>query len=113
MRAQPVEGHEVREDLLAVDLDDGQLLTVSRLEPRVATDVHEGQLEAKIGLGGFHDLERTIAEMTTVRVIHDDPGHRRLEPHSSPRDAGRVEPGPYDRTSNRAARGEDHGDRYG
>lgn len=64
--------HEVRECVLAVDLDDRQALPVARLELGVASDVDELELEAELGLCVAHDLERALAEPAVGRVVEDD-----------------------------------------
>ena len=70
--SQRVGIHEVRERPLPVDLDDGQVLSVARLELWLATDVDEFELEPELVLGAAHDLERTHAEVTVGRVIEAD-----------------------------------------
>ncbi len=64
--------HEVRERPLPVDLHDGQVLSVQRLELWLATDVDELELEPELVLDGAHDLERPHAEVTVGGVIEAD-----------------------------------------
>lgn len=64
--------HEVRERPLPVDLHDGQVLSVPRLELWLATDVDELELEPELVLDAAHDLERTHAEVTVGSVKERD-----------------------------------------
>jgi len=64
--------HEVRERVLAVDLDDRQVLPIARLELGIATDVDELELEVELGPRVPHDLERALAESAVGRVVEDD-----------------------------------------
>ena len=64
--------HEVRERPLPVDLHDGQVLSIARLELWLATDVDELELEHELILDGAHDLERPHAEVTVGCVIEAD-----------------------------------------
>jgi hypothetical protein len=66
---------EVRERALAVDLDDGQMLSVTGLEARVAVDLDEPQLERELGLRVLQHLERAVAEVTPGPVVERDDGY--------------------------------------
>ena len=62
---------EVREGTLAVDLDDGDRRPVGGLERGVAADVDTLEV-ARTHL--LDDLEHALAQVTTRRVVDDDPG---------------------------------------
>jgi hypothetical protein len=64
---------EVRERSLAVDLDDGKVLAVTRLEHRVAVDLHHVELEAELRLRLTDDLERRPTEPAALGAVDDDP----------------------------------------
>jgi hypothetical protein len=64
--------HEVRERSLPVDLHDGQVLSVPRLELWLTTDVDELELEPEVVLDAADNLERAYAEVTVGRVIDGD-----------------------------------------
>ncbi len=74
--AESIRRHEVRKRALTVDLDDRQELAVARLELRIASDVHEIELELEVGTGLAHDFERTLAEVAARRVVERDPAQR-------------------------------------
>jgi hypothetical protein len=65
---------EVRERLLAVDLDHRQALAVAGLELRVAGDVDELQLEPELSLDVPYDVERALAEVAVGGAVERDPG---------------------------------------
>src|SRR6187397_3623468 len=71
--AQRVGIDEVRERLLAVDLDDRQEGAVPRLELGVARDVDELEVEAELVACLRHDLERAGAEAAVGGVVDGDP----------------------------------------
>jgi hypothetical protein len=64
--------HEVREGTLAVDLDDGQPLSVTSLQLRVAGDVDLLELERLVGTRGLDHPPGRRAEMAASRVVEDD-----------------------------------------
>ena len=74
--AERIRGHEVRKRALTIDLDDRQELAVARLELRIASDVHEIELELEVGTSLAHDFERTLAEVAARRVVERDPAQR-------------------------------------
>jgi hypothetical protein len=63
----------VGEGLLALDLDDGNQLAVTRLELRGAVDTDLLQLEVELVPESANLRERAPAEVAPVRVIDDDP----------------------------------------
>ena len=71
---QRVRSDEEGERGLAVDLDDGDPLSIPRLEVGVAGDVDELELERMLAAHGFDYLERPLAEVTARGVVDDDPG---------------------------------------
>jgi hypothetical protein len=71
-RAQRGRLDEVRKRGLAVDLDDGEMLPVPRLEIGVAGDVDELELETELVAGQAYDLERALAEVAVRRVVERD-----------------------------------------
>jgi hypothetical protein len=73
---QVVDRDEVGERADAVDLDHRQVLTVGGLERRVAGDVDELQVERVPVASLRDDLERTIAEVTSRRVVDGDSSQR-------------------------------------
>jgi len=62
----------VDERALAVDLDDGQPLAVTRFELRVAADVHLGELELHVGAGSLEHGACARAEVTALGVVQRD-----------------------------------------
>jgi hypothetical protein len=67
--AESVRVDEVRERGLAVQLDDGDPLAVTRLERGVAADVDELDV---VAADLAHDLERTLAEVAAGSVEEND-----------------------------------------
>jgi hypothetical protein len=65
--------HEIGERPLTVDLHDGDRRTVCSLELGIAADVD--MLEVA-GAHAFHDLERVLAEVTSLGGVDDDPRDR-------------------------------------
>ena len=65
----------MRERTPAVDFDDRQKLPVFGLESRVTADVDELELEVELCLGFAEHLERTLAEVTTLRVVERHVGY--------------------------------------
>jgi hypothetical protein len=63
---------EVRERLLAVDLDDRQQLAVTRLELRIAADVHLFEVELDIGPDRRERRPRPLAEAAVSRRVKND-----------------------------------------
>jgi hypothetical protein len=63
---------EIREDALSVDLDHGQVLSILRLELRVAAYIDELELERELDLDLADDLERTLAQVAIRGVIERD-----------------------------------------
>ena len=76
--------HVVREPAPAVDLDDRQPFPVLGLEHRVVRDVDLVELEPELGPEAAHDVERTLAQMATVCVVHGDM-HDSSNPTPAPR----------------------------
>ena len=70
--AERIELDVVGEPPAAVDLDDGQPLSIGRFELGIARDVDFPQLELELLVDSTNLLERTLAEMTPLRVIDDD-----------------------------------------
>ena len=62
----------IREDLLAVDLDDRDQLAVARLELRVAVDRDLLELELELVAEGPHLRERPLAEVAALGVVDDN-----------------------------------------
>ena len=62
----------VREDLLAVDLDDRDQLAVARLELGVAVDRDLVELEFELLAERAHLLERPLAEVAAPGVVDRD-----------------------------------------
>jgi hypothetical protein len=60
---------EVRESPLAVDLDDGDRGTIGSLELRVTADVDALEVA---GTHPVDDLERSLAEVASLRAVDDD-----------------------------------------
>jgi hypothetical protein len=58
----------------AVDLDDGEPLTVRSLERGIAGDVDLPEREAELRLQRAHLSEHPLAQMTAGSVIDDDVG---------------------------------------
>jgi hypothetical protein len=71
-REEGVPVDEVLERAHAVDLDDRQVLPISRLEARIAVDRDHVELEPHLGLCVAYDLERTLAEAAARRRVDDD-----------------------------------------
>ena len=67
--------HEVGEGALAVDLDDGQPLSVASLELGVAGDFDLLELERLVGTSGLEHSPRGRTEMTAGGVVEDDAGY--------------------------------------
>jgi hypothetical protein len=63
---------EVREDLLAVDLDDGNQLAVAALELRVAGDVDLLELESELVAQGVERLAGALAQVAARRPVEDN-----------------------------------------
>ena len=61
----------VREDLLAVDLDDRQPLPVTRLEVRVAVDLDLLEREPELLVQRANLGERPLAEVAAGSVVDD------------------------------------------
>jgi hypothetical protein len=95
-RPQDLGVDEVRERSLPVDLDDRELRAVPALELPVPCDVHERELEAELGLGLTHDVERALAERAVGRVVDDDPGRYGYRPLVVVASATRCTARPYD-----------------
>jgi hypothetical protein len=70
--AQLIAVDEVRERLLAVDLDDGDQDSIARFELRIAFDVDELELEAELATRGLDDLEAALAQSAVGRVVEAD-----------------------------------------
>ena len=66
----------VREPPPAVNLDDRQPLAIAGLELGIARDVDLPQLEPELLVQPAHLLERSLAQMTSLRVVEDDLGPR-------------------------------------
>ena len=67
--------HVVREDPLAVDLDDGQPLAVARLELGIAGDVDLLELEVLLAAQLGQLRSRALAEMAVGGVVEGDPDY--------------------------------------
>jgi hypothetical protein len=63
---------EVREGLLAVDLDDRQQLPVPRLQLRVARDVHLLEIELDVLPDRSERRPRPLAEAARLRRVEND-----------------------------------------
>jgi hypothetical protein len=87
---------EVRERLLAVDLDDGQERAVPRLELGVARDVDELEIEAELVARLRHDLERAGAEAAVGSVVDPDALRYGYKPRVMVASATRCTAMPYD-----------------
>jgi hypothetical protein len=74
LTAQSVGRDEVRERLLAVDLDDWNQLAITRLERRVAIDDDFLQLEAKLHPKLAHSRPRPLAEVAALGAVEADYG---------------------------------------
>ena len=70
--SQRVGVNEVRECALPVDLDHGQVLSVPRLESRLAADVDEIEVESELVVGTAHDFKRPLAQLAVRSVIERD-----------------------------------------
>jgi len=62
----------VGEHLLAVDLDDGQPLSIALLELRTAADIDLLQSEAELGPQAVERRARARAEVAAGSVVQDD-----------------------------------------
>ena len=62
----------MRERALAVDLDDGEMLAVPRLECGISGDVDERELEAELVAKTSDHLERTYAQPAVRGVVERD-----------------------------------------
>jgi hypothetical protein len=67
--------NEVRERELAVDLDHGQKLAVTLLEPGVAGDVDLLELERLLGPHGLEHAPRRRTQVAIRSVVEDDAGY--------------------------------------
>jgi len=68
--------HEVDERLLAVDLDDREQLAIPSLELGVAVDQDLLELEAELVPQRQNGLARTLAKMTPLGAVENDPAHQ-------------------------------------
>ena len=75
MQAQRFGVHEVGEGALAVDVDDGQPLSVASLELGVAGDFDLLELERLVGTSGLEHSTRGRTELTAGGVVEDDAGY--------------------------------------
>ena len=69
---QRIRRNEVDERPLAVDLDDGNQLSIARLEIRIPVDRHLLELEPELVTGGQDGLASALAEMTPSRPVEPD-----------------------------------------
>ena len=64
--------YKVRESPPAIDLHDREMLSIARLEVRLAADVDELEVELELVLYSADDLERTRAEGAVDGVVERD-----------------------------------------
>jgi hypothetical protein len=69
LRAERIWFYEIDEGLFSVDLDDGQQLSVTSLQGRVAVDRDLLELETELLAKLAHRCARPLAEVAVGRVV--------------------------------------------